>query len=74
MQKLPFPKDGLVIGVEFLGSIGKDNNLIISNGTEVKIKIFLSQEDNQRNTWISLWVKALREKFTVKSIIATATL
>lgn len=61
-ENIPFPKDGLVIGVEFLGNIGKDNSLVILNGTEVETKIFLSQGDNQRNTWISFMGKGFERE------------
>ncbi len=61
-ENIPFPKDGLVIGVEFLGNIEKDNSLVILNGTEVETKIFLSQGDNQRNTWISFMGKGFERE------------
>jgi hypothetical protein len=61
-ENILFPKDGLVIGVEFLGNIGKDNSLVILNGTEVETKIFLSQGDSQRNTWISFMGKGFEKE------------
>lgn len=61
-ENILFPKDGLVIGIEFLGNIGKDNSLVILNGTEVETKIFLSQGDSQRNTWISFMGKGFERE------------
>lgn len=52
-----FPKDGLIVGVEFLGNIGQSDKLVIINGTELNTKLFLSQGDSQRNTWIGFMGK-----------------
>jgi len=51
------PKDGLIVGVEFLGNIGQNNKLVIINGSELNTKLFLSQGDSQRNTWIGFMGK-----------------
>lgn len=49
---LPFPKEGIIVAVEFLGEVGKDNNILM--GTTSVTKLYLTDgNDKTRNTWES---------------------
>lgn len=59
---LEFPEQGLIIGVEFLGNV-RNGKVDIVNGVEIGTKIFLSQSDSERNTWIGFMGKKFEREF-----------
>lgn len=61
-----FPAEGLVVGIEFLGNIKNNDNLSIENGVEIETKMFLSQGDMQRNTWIGFMGKKFEREIYSK--------
>jgi hypothetical protein len=45
-----FPKEGIVVGIEFLGELGKNNKII--KGTTSSARLYLTDgNDYSRNTW-----------------------
>lgn len=50
--QIPFNKEGIIVAIEFLGEIGKDNK--IKKGTTTGTKLYLTDgNDDFRNTWQS---------------------
>ena len=52
IYQIPFNKEGIVVAIEFLGEVGKDNR--IKKGTTRGTKLYLTDgNDDFRNTWQS---------------------
>ncbi len=62
-EAIPFPLEGIVVGVEFLGNIKSDNQVILTNGLEIETKVFLSQADSQAGTYIGFMGKKFEKEF-----------
>lgn len=51
-HQIPFSKEGIVVAIEFLGEVDKDNR--IKKGTTIGTKLYLTDgNDHFRNTWQS---------------------
>lgn len=62
---IEFPEEGLIVGVEFIGNV-KNGKVEIANGVEIETKLFLSQGDRERNTWIGfMGNKFEREPYSI---------
>lgn len=52
MYQIPFEKEGIIVALEFLGEVGKDNK--VKKGTTTGTKLYLTDgNDPHRNTWQS---------------------
>lgn len=62
---IQFPEEGLIVGVEFIGNV-KNGKVEIANGIAMETKLFLSQGDRERNTWLGfMGNKFEREPYSI---------
>lgn len=60
---ITFPKEGLIVSVEFMGNLGKNKKVIAKNGVDIESKIFLSRGDDKKNTWIGFMGRGFEPEF-----------